>query len=298
MIKSKTLFSIFKVLIKLLLTVGALYWVFSNVDTKKTYETISEANPIPLFGAFIAFLCSQLFASSRVRNFFECIGLKLSEWLNYKLYLLGMFYNMFLPGGIGGDGYKIFLLRKEYGIETRKLVTAVFMDKLSGLWALTILLLLLLSRTSGLPVPGYWAGVLIIAGTAIYYLVLKLWFKSYCESFLIIHIKALGGQTCQLLCALFILYTLRVEGPFLPYLLLFMASSLLALFPLTIGGLGARELVFMYGAKYFVLDPQVAITISLLFYCISALSSLPGAYFVFHSKTLSKDYANSLKESA
>lgn len=295
MIKSKTLFSIFKILIKVLLTAGALFWVFSNVDLEKTRATITQADPVPLAGAFIAFICSQLFASSRVRSFFECIGLKLSEWLNYKLYLLGMFYNMFLPGGIGGDGYKIFLLRKEYGIETRKLVTAVFMDKLSGLWALTILLLLLLSRTTGIPVPAYWGWILIIIGTAGYYLILKLWFKQYVASFLMIHLKALGGQTCQLLCALFILYTLRVEGPFLPYILLFMASSLLALFPLTIGGLGARELVFMYGARYFVLDPQVAITISLLFYSISALSSLPGAYFVFHTKSLAKENQSTIK---
>lgn len=287
----KNLFSIFKVLIKLLLTAGALYWVFSNVDTKALGATLSQADPIMLFGSFIAFFFSQLFASSRVRTFFECIGIELSEWLNYKLYLLGMFYNMFLPGGIGGDGYKIFLLRKDYGVETRKLVMAVFMDKLSGLWALTTLLLVLLSNVSGLPVPAYWAWLLIVAGTAGYYLMLRLWFKQYSGSFVKIHLKALGGQTCQLLCALFILYTLRVEGALLPYLLLFMASSLLALFPLTIGGLGARELVFMYGAKYFVLDPQIAITISLLFYSISALSSLPGAYFVFHTKTLSKDYA-------
>ncbi|SHF14863.1 hypothetical protein SAMN04488522_102247 [Pedobacter caeni] len=286
----KNLFSIFKILIKLLLTAGALYWVFSNVDTKALGATLAQADPIMLFGSFIAFFFSQLFASSRVRTFFECIGIELSEWLNYKLYLLGMFYNMFLPGGIGGDGYKIFLLRKDYGVETRKLVMAVFMDKLSGLWALTILLLVLLSNVSGLPVPAYWAWLLIGAGTAGYYLMLRLWFKQYSGSFVKIHLKALGGQTCQLLCALFILYTLRVEGALLPYLLLFMASSLLALFPLTIGGLGARELVFMYGAKYFVLDPQIAITISLLFYSISALSSLPGAYFVFHTKTLSKDY--------
>lgn len=287
----KNLFSIFKILIKLLLTVGALYWVFSNVDAKALGVTLAQADPIMLFGSFIAFFFSQLFASSRVRTFFECIGIELSEWLNYKLYLLGMFYNMFLPGGIGGDGYKIFLLRKDYGIETRKLVMAVFMDKLSGLWALTVLLLVLLSNVSGLPIPGYWAWLLIIVGTSGYYLILRLWFKQYSSSFVRIHLKALGGQTCQLLCALFILYTLRVEGALLPYLLLFMASSLLALFPLTIGGLGARELVFMYGAKYFVLDPQIAITISLLFYSISALSSLPGAYFVFHTKTLSKDYA-------
>jgi hypothetical protein len=36
-------------------------------------------------------------------------GLKLNPKYNLRLYFLGLFYNVLLPGGIGGDGYKIFM---------------------------------------------------------------------------------------------------------------------------------------------------------------------------------------------
>ncbi|RYY21444.1 MAG: UPF0104 family protein, partial [Cytophagaceae bacterium] len=67
-------------------------------------------------------------------------------------------------------------------------------------------------------------------------------------------------------------------GPVLPYLLVFLASSVAAVLPLTVGGLGARELTFLYGAKLFGLDPAVAVSVSVLFYVITAAVSLGGAF--------------------
>jgi glycosyltransferase 2 family protein len=52
------------------------------------------------------------------------------------------------------------------------------------------------------------------------------------------------------------------------------------------GGLGAREIVFLYGADLFGIDEHYGVIISLLFYCISALVSLSGMYFVLHPKSL------------
>src|SRR5690606_23591990 len=130
-----------KLALKLGITAFALYWVFSNTDMIALSERITRSNPYYLFLAFLAFVVSQFFASSRILSFFSGAGLKLSALYNYKLYLLGMFYNMFLPGGIGGDGYKIFFLHKEFGIEKKKLLMAVFLDKLSGVWALCSLII-------------------------------------------------------------------------------------------------------------------------------------------------------------
>jgi len=54
-------------------------------------------------------------------------------------------------------------------------------------------------------------------------------------------------------------------------------------FPVSLGGgLGTREVVFVEGAKYFHLDPQLALVISLLFYLSTVIASMWGLYFVFH----------------
>ncbi len=277
---------ILKVVFKLSFTIAALTWVVYNVDMSAVKTIWKNSDPLMLFAAFVAFFVSQIFASTRIRSYFLATGLKLSEWSNYKLYLLGMFYNMFLPGGVGGDGYKIYYLRKTHHADTRKLILATLLDKASGLWALCVISLVLLLKLPQLHIPSIWIWLLMIVGTIVYYLIYRIGFKSFLSSFVTTNVKAMGVQLCQVLSVVFTLYALGIKENHTPYLVLFMVSSLVALFPLTIGGLGARELVFMYGAEYYALDAQIGVAISLFFYVISALASLPGLYFVFYNKSL------------
>jgi len=47
--------------------------------------------------------------------------------------------------------------------------------------------------------------------------------------------------------------------------------------PFTIGGVGARELVFLLGAQWLQTNKDTAVAFSLLFFLITAISSLAGA---------------------
>ncbi|HYH55099.1 MAG TPA: hypothetical protein VD772_00720, partial [Anseongella sp.] len=49
---------------------------------------------------------------------------------------------------------------------------------------------------------------------------------------------------------------------------------------------GAREVVFLFGARYFQFQEHQAIAISLLFFAITAAVSLCGIYFSFSNKVL------------
>lgn len=272
-----------KTFLKLGITAFALYWVFSNIDIQAISERITRSNPYYLLLSLLTFMVSQLFASSRMHTFFSGAGLKLSALYNYKLYLLGVFYNMFLPGGVGGDGYKIFYLNKEFGVEKRKLLTAVFLDKLSGAWSLCTLIILMFLFFIKLSIAYYLLGAWFI-GTVIYFFIYKYLLQPYFKLFIPVHLKALGLQLTQLVVVSLILKSFGFGGTFVPYLILFLASGFMAVFPFTIGGLGARELIFLYGSEYFVLDQQLAVSVSILFFVISALSSLPGVYFVLKTK--------------
>jgi len=275
-----------KVFLKFGITTLALFWVFSNTDLAALYDNITHSNPFYIFLAFVAFIISQVIAASRINIFFKAIGLYLNSFYNYKLYLLGMFYNMFLPGGIGGDGYKIFFLNKHFGIATKKLILTKFLDKLSGVWALCCLILIQLLFIPQLLMPKSLMVALVIIGTGVCVSLYWLFFKQFKSYFLNTHLRAFCLQLFQVICVTFILLGLGFDGFLLPYLIIFLASAFMALFPFTIGGLGSRELVFLYGAKYFGLDPQIAVTVSLMFFTISAICSLPGAYFIFKTSGL------------
>lgn len=286
--KKDKYWKITKLLLKLAFTSISLYFVFSKVSLNDLKEAFIGSDPGFFILAFLVFAVSQFVASTRLNNFFQSIGLNLTNIYNFKLYLLGMFYNLFLPGGIGGDGYKIYFLRRKSGIKGRKLLTAVFFDRLSGVWALCLIISLLIIFIPQIEIPNWLPIFIFSLGTIIYYFVIKLFFKEYSAFFFRTHFKAIIVQGVQLIAVIFVLYALKFNGKFSPYLLMFLASSLVAIFPFTVGGLGAREVVFLYGADYFQLDSHLAVLISLLFYFISALLSVSGTYFILNPQSLNE----------
>lgn len=292
----KLIWKIAKNLLKVVVTITALYWVFSQVSIQDLKEAVINSNPLFLLLAFLAYAISILISSSRLLSFLTAIGLHVSERYNFKLYQLGLFYNLFLPGGVGGDGYKIYFLRKKHSIKGRKLLGALFFDRLSGLWALCLIIAALVIFMPQLGIPNYLTIIGFIVGTVLYYILVGKFFKDFKSNFVKTHLKAIGVQSMQVISAIMILYALGFEGKFSPYLFLFLASSLVAIIPFSVGGLGMRELVYVWGANFFHLDSHLAVLISLLFYIISAIMAFTGSYYIFHPSVLGTDKLPSVKE--
>jgi uncharacterized membrane protein YbhN (UPF0104 family) len=270
---------------KLAFMAGALWLVARHLDLAQLVLTLRQAQPGWLLVATALFIVSKLIASVRLNHFFRAIGLSLSEVYNLRLYWVGMYYNLFLPGGIGGDGYKVYLLGQRFPGRRTTIFRALLLDRLSGMLALLVLLLLLFAGTD---FPGWWrvgALALVPLGLGLSYGLGRWGFGEFRSAFGRTSWQALGVQGSQVLCAWALLLALgQGSGPVLPYLLVFLASSIAAVLPLTVGGLGARELTFFYGAKLFSLNAPVAVSISVLFYVVSAAVSLIGAFIKIEKK--------------
>jgi uncharacterized membrane protein YbhN (UPF0104 family) len=266
-------------LAKLAFMAGALWLVARHLDLPALGRTLRSAQLGWLALATGLFIVSKLISSVRLNHFFRAVGIQLSEGYNLRLYWLGMYYNLFLPGGIGGDGYKVYLLGRQFPGRRALIFRALLLDRLSGMVALLVLLLLLFAGTD---YPGWWrvgALALVPLGLGLSYALGRWLFGPFRSAFGRTSWQALGVQGAQVLCAWALLAALgAAHGPVLPYLLVFLASSVAAVLPLTVGGLGARELTFLYGAKLFGLAPAVAVSVSVLFYVITAVVSLVGAF--------------------
>ena len=81
--------------------------------------------------------------------------------------------------------------------------------------------------------------------------------------------------------ALVILLSLHSDGAETigNYLFLFFLSAVMSSIPITLGGIGIRELTFITGAEYLGIDLHTAVALSLLFYAASAITALPGMLF-------------------
>jgi len=93
-------------------------------------------------------------------------------------------------------------------------------------------------------------------------------------------------QLSQLVCVFFILKSLEIETHIVAYLVIFLISSIVSVIPLTIGGIGSRELTFFYGASLLGLNESTSIGVSMLFFLITAVVSLFGIIYHFKKVTL------------
>lgn len=273
-----------KTALKLLLTGLALYLVFRKIDTGQLFLLATSINWLWLIPALALFILSKVATAIRLNRYFENIGIHLSEGQNWRLYLIGMFYNLFLPGGIGGDGYKVYLLNKQFKTPVKKLLQAALLDRLGGLIAIVFLLFaffLVVKVDFAFFESPVWNGVMIgglILTIPLFWLAQKFLFKDFLPSFWRANVWSFAGQIAQLICAWFILRSLGITEHILAYQLVFLLSSIVAVLPLTIGGVGARELVFVYAHTYAGIEETAAVAFSLIFFLISAGISLVGTF--------------------
>jgi len=268
-----------KVLLKLAITVAALWYVFAKIELQQVIGTIGESNLLYFAGALLLFVLSKMVSSVRLNRYLGSTGIHISEKANLKLYLLGMYYNLFLPGGIGGDGYKIYLLNRRYDVATRQIFWAVMMDRIIGVVALFCMAVVLFCFVPGMRAYAWYSWMLIPLSISITYLVFRRFFPYLLPVFRITNLHSLVVQLLQLLSALLLLLSLKVPGNLEGYLFVFLISSMVAVLPLTIGGIGSREFTFMLGAQWLGLDLNLSIALSLLFYLITAFTSLWGIIY-------------------
>ena len=292
-----------KTVLKFAVTAAALYFVIRKINVADVLVLYRQSNLLLILAALVAFALSKLISAIRLNVFFSAIGLKLGEKANIKLYLLGMFYNLFLPGGIGGDGYKIYLLQKNYQTGTKKIFGAVLADRISGMVALVVLALVgisFLNQANSIEFTVYnlqftilnLAFILIPFVLLVYYFFIKWVYPYFLKINMVTYLYAFAVQLLQVACAWFLLLALGETENHLAYIVIFLVSSAVAVLPISIGGVGVRELTFLYGSQLLNVDINIAVGISFLFYLITAVVSLGGLYFVFKPVKLETETRN------
>lgn len=275
--------------LKILISAALIYFIFNKLNIAEVFETVKTANPFYLFIALVLFVISKIIAAFRLNLYFHELNVLLNQKSNLKLYLLGMFYNLFLPGGIGGDAYKGYVIKKKFEVETKKVVSVLVLDRLSGLLLLFIYAcgLALLLKNNMLNDFKILLGIAIPVSCIVFYFLNKTFFGYVLPIFW----KSVGYsalvQLAQLVCVFYILKSLEIEANTVAYLIVFLISSIVSIIPLTIGGIGSRELTFFYGATWLGLDENTSVGVSMLFFLITAAVSLLGIYYHFKRPYLS-----------
>jgi uncharacterized membrane protein YbhN (UPF0104 family) len=265
-------------LLKISISIALLYFVFRKIPFREVTKVWSKVNvSYVILGAFF-FLASQIFSTKRLEFYLKANNFNLSFKNNLELYFLGMFYNFFIPGGIGGDAYKIYILNKNFGWNAKKITSAIFNDRLSGLLAICILILTF--SIFLLPLKWIFFTVLMsIAGIFLTFLITEKWFPAYQTIFIKTFLISILIQILQIICFVFLLKSLGINENFTIYNITFLGSSVFSL--ISFAGIGVREFLFLQASKYFDFNTSISVSASLLFTIVTAFFSLLGLISMF-----------------
>jgi len=122
---------------QLAVTIALLYWVYHDPNRRaQMAEALRHARYSWVVIGILAYVIVEIAAAFRWHVLLKVQGIHLSFWRLSGLFLIGMFYNQFLPGGTGGDIIKSYYLLKETPDRKAGALLAVVFDRLIGLVAL------------------------------------------------------------------------------------------------------------------------------------------------------------------
>lgn len=263
-------------ILQIVITVFFIYFTVSNLDLSKLFELLNNINILYLIIAASIYFSSQIISSERLRYILNDNKFIISFKQNFTLYLIGLFYNFFIPGGIGGDAYKSFLMNKKFNWKLSKVVKLLLLDRLIGLGVLCCILIGLYEIIF-LKFNFIYLILTLCFLSIIGYYIVKLIFKNqniFWKSFL----YSIASHTIQFISLLIILYSLGIEDSYFEIIIVFILSSIFSVF--SFGGIGIREYIFLSSASILSFSPELAASIGLLFTISAAMSSLPGLKFI------------------
>jgi len=266
-----------KTLLKVIVLALIITLIVRKIDERLLIKVLTSIQPLWILWAIIWFALSKFIAALRFNTLLRADDIHLGTMQNVKLYWLCMYYNLLLPGGISGDGYKIKVLMDHFKRPFKRLLTITLIDRVSGMIALGQLGFIMLyfipfaQPYRAWIIPAFIVSLLIIWQAYRFFKLRNIWWLNTLQS--------IGVQGAQAIATLGLVFALGQQSHWADYLILFLVSSLVAMVPITIGGAGAREITFLYGSKYLAIDPEKAVAIAFLFYLVSTSVAFLGIIF-------------------
>lgn len=267
----KTYITIIQLSISILFVSLTIY----NIDIRSLITIFNKIDLHFFLLSPIAYFISQIIASERLRNLLNISGFKLTFFENGKIYLIGMFYNFFIPGGIGGDIYKTYLFKKIYNWEVSQTIKIIIKDRLIGLGVLFILLVFL-DNDLILKLNLFNKIILSLILFTLGSIITKVIFENnngFVKSFFL----SIAVQLFQFISIILILFSLKIDSNLVEILFVFIISSILSVF--SFGGIGIREYIFYSAAYVLTISEVFSTSIGLLFTISAVICSIPGFYF-------------------
>lgn len=279
-----------------------LYVLLADLQWSRILDALAGLPPWILALMLGVYLLAQLLSCLRWRLICAALGLSATWRYLMSLYFIGMFCNLFLPTGVGGDAVKSIALGRASHSHI-KAAQSILFDRFSGLVALCLLAaaallfvhagitwirpLVLTVTLSGLGVMLFLPALIrLLSGPwpqCGQYLtpVARLYHEP--RRFLLMFFLAVMIQGLGIVLVAGLGESLGIRLSLSYYVVYWTLITLLTLLPVSINGLGVREAGFVYFFGLEGVPEALSLTLSLLIFAIQACVALFGFYPLFYS---------------
>jgi glycosyltransferase 2 family protein len=124
-------------LFKLLVSLAILAFMVHMMDSREVIAAVRQCSPLWLAFGLGALLLSNIVAAHQWYLLLRAQEIGIGWFKAQGLYQIGIYFNNFLPGSVGGDVVKIFRLAKYYKCG-QAAFAATFMDRFVGFFLLLL----------------------------------------------------------------------------------------------------------------------------------------------------------------
>ncbi len=296
-------------LLKCTLSVVLLGYLLVSADIQRLGDGLLKVDLYYFTSALIIGIAAVVVSAYKWQALLIAGGVDCQFWPLIRYYLIGIYFNNFLPTSFGGDAARIYLSSKKYG--NRALIAlSVLVERISGLIAMFVFLLLGVMVGPRILEPGQEKLVFLVCCSALLFtgLLSLTAVRLRLQKLLP---RGLSDKLAQLTVGVYIDYRSRHTGwkviwtsllfqffsiliyvlvaralnlslSFLDLLAVVPLVTLLTLLPLSLNGLGLREGGFVFLLARLHVSNTEALSLSLLFYTIPViLSVVGGGLFLF-----------------
>jgi uncharacterized membrane protein YbhN (UPF0104 family) len=204
----------------------------------------------------------------------------MSRRYSVGMYFLGTFFNIVLPGGIGGDGFRAYYYHKRFKFPWQKTIMAILRGRASGLFFLFFFLFAfaffyqnnlgfiphvreLLIACMILIFPAYSICTRYILKEPLRVQLWGLHYSFFSQGFFLL------GIVC-------VLYGIGVTENLTGYIMVFLIANIVAVIPISFGGIGLREFTYITLAQHVGLSSDIGVAASLLYYAVYTSTAFLG----------------------
>ncbi len=278
--------------LKIVISTALLYYVLSKTGIRQVAGLLKDISIPAFIAAVLVYIFAQYISTLRWKLFLPD---GLSKQKLFSLYMIGSFFNTFLPGVIGGDAVKGYYLYRETGKADLSLAS-IFMERYLGLVALILICILAFpfgyqyfhgSRVEWLLPAAVFS--FVFASLLIFGLRLgqRIRFLSAFYNYFHMYrnqkdvmakglLLSAGVQLSGILAVDILAYGLGQHIPVVAFLIFIPLIVLLSMLPISISGLGVREGAFVLFFGLIGIKPEVATAISLSWFLTISAAGIIG----------------------